>query len=400
MKFGIIEQPYGAFIYSRVLKTYDVIDSTASLLLKYYLEEPDQEIIVNKLLEEYDGDPNTFKNYLDKLISFMQTIGYHKVIQPGVNKYDSYLINSEKNKLKIVRADISLIDDCNLNCKYCYAFESSPSKSFISGDDWINLLDKLYLEGLRVVIISGGEPMLHPDFKNLIEYAARKFIVELNTNGTLINRETAEWLAAQNLQSVLISLDSIISTHHDEMRGYGTKVKAINAINFLRESGVPVRISTTLLNDNVDEITPLQKFADKVGAELFYTNARRTGRAKFLSLENWSQKVLSARKNDLDEELEGMDCICQSILGYWAMNSRGDLKPCNMNDSFFSGIDKKLLINKNSQMVENARSLINDFSNKLSEQSISEIKVIRNTKYDGYYCPYEFVYGNKEEDNL
>jgi len=83
---------------------------------------------------------------------------------------------------------------CNLNCKHCY--RSSTRSADIAGDlslsEGERLIDEIAAAGFRLLILSGGEPLLRPDIFELIGHAVRVGLRPvLGTNGTLIDRETA-----------------------------------------------------------------------------------------------------------------------------------------------------------------------------------------------------------------
>ena len=90
------------------------------------------------------------------------------------------------NKLKLVYAVIDLTNRCNQKCKYCYA-EANTNINELSTEQWLELLTNLYNNGLRAVVLSGGEPFLHSGFLDILEFCSNFFITEINTNGQYIN---------------------------------------------------------------------------------------------------------------------------------------------------------------------------------------------------------------------
>lgn len=109
-----------------------------------------------------------------------------------------------KNNIEGVFVDtlvIGITEKCTLNCRHCFAavpYKKEPkSVSFQEFKEKIDLFITLF-DGIRVLNISGGETMLHPDLYEMIQYATEKEeikSVQVFTNGTLLaNKEKVETL--------------------------------------------------------------------------------------------------------------------------------------------------------------------------------------------------------------
>ena len=89
-----------------------------------------------------------------------------------------------------------LTDSCNMRCLHCGSSCGEGQVRFLSEDKVKEVLEctaKAYQAERIMVCFTGGEPMLHPRFFEMAEYASRLgFVVGLTTNGTLITGDTAE----------------------------------------------------------------------------------------------------------------------------------------------------------------------------------------------------------------
>ena len=83
----------------------------------------------------------------------------------------------------------NLIRRCNLRCKHCYSISSDHDfPGELSTEDVFRVMDDLWAFGVRVLILSGGEPLLRPDIFTISRHAKEMgFYVGLSTNGTLID---------------------------------------------------------------------------------------------------------------------------------------------------------------------------------------------------------------------
>lgn len=109
---------------------------------------------------------------------------------------------------------------CNLRCLHCYS--SSNADRYPGELDWeqmTSVVDDLAAYKIPSLLLSGGEPLIHPRFFDLVDYATEKGLkLTISTNGTLITPEKAARLKAANVAYVGISLDGIGDVH-DTFRG-------------------------------------------------------------------------------------------------------------------------------------------------------------------------------------
>lgn len=150
--------------------------------------------------------------------------------------------------------ELQITKRCNLSCKHCFVGECS--KTDLSFDEILNILKEFEkMQGLRV-LITGGEPLLHPEFerinKSLNEIAIRKILF---TNGILLSDE---WLKKLNIQEIQISLDGM-REGHESLRGKGTFGKALSAIKKATAYGFDVSVATVIHKKNIHEFDDVEK---------------------------------------------------------------------------------------------------------------------------------------------
>ena len=88
---------------------------------------------------------------------------------------------------------------CNMDCKMCYIKMSKEKQESIARlrtkEEWLNLAKEARNEGMLFLLLTGGEPFLVKNFKELyIELHKMGFCISINTNGTMIDEEVIEWL--------------------------------------------------------------------------------------------------------------------------------------------------------------------------------------------------------------
>ena len=126
---------------------------------------------------------------------------------------------------------------CNLKCKHCY-IEKNPykqEKDFIPLDKIKNALLQTRGENLSSIYLTGGEPLMHPDFNTILRMCLKFSNVTVMTNGVMINDKKARFLRKiddENTNETIyrVSLDHFDELKNDEIRGRGSFRKALSAI--------------------------------------------------------------------------------------------------------------------------------------------------------------------------
>ncbi len=167
----------------------------------------------------------------------------------------------------------NLTQRCNLRCAHCYldaAQRSDPGPEELSAAECARIVDELArLNPHLVLILTGGEPLLHSRLDEIVERAAAAGMTPvLGTNGTLIRLARARRLRDAGLRGVGASLDSIDPAAHDRLRGVpGAWRRTIEGLRVLREAGLPFVIQPSVFSWNRREIPDLAELALELGAE-------------------------------------------------------------------------------------------------------------------------------------
>jgi radical SAM protein with 4Fe4S-binding SPASM domain len=131
------------------------------------------------------------------------------------------------------------------------------------------LLEEIKKSGFKILILSGGEPLLRDDIFEIAGYAAKIGLHPvLGTNGTLLTPEAAVKLRDAGVTGVAVSLDSVDCDRHDDFRNSsGAWRKAVEGIKNAQNSGLRVQINMTLTGHNSDEFGKMADFAVELGVQ-------------------------------------------------------------------------------------------------------------------------------------
>ena len=122
----------------------------------------------------------------------------------------SFLQKARQQHIPITGA-LELLPLCNMNCDMCYV-RLSRSEMECQGqlrtvDEWILLAQQMQKAGTLFLLLTGGEPLLFPDFKTLyLELRNMGIILTINTNGTLLGESWADFFAEYRPRRINITL--------------------------------------------------------------------------------------------------------------------------------------------------------------------------------------------------
>lgn len=155
----------------------------------------------------------------------------------------------------IYAMELELTERCNYNCRHCFNAESSDiPRNELSIDEIRRILAEATDSGIFNIMLTGGEPMLHPHFKETVKAIADAgmYLYAINTNGYYINEEILSYMESCSFKPKMkISYDG--KGFHDWMRGRkGAEEKTLSAIRLCRRMGFPVMIQMNINKRNLD----------------------------------------------------------------------------------------------------------------------------------------------------
>jgi heme d1 biosynthesis radical SAM protein NirJ len=166
----------------------------------------------------------------------------------------------------------NLIRRCNLTCKHCYTTSADidfPGE--LTTPEIYTVMDDLKAFKVPVLILSGGEPLLHPDIFNISRRAKDMgFYVALSSNGTKISADNIDEIADIDYQYIGVSLDGIKDTHDQFRRVKGSFDEALRGVHLCLEKGIKVGIRFTLTQDNASDFPSLLQLMDDNDIDKFY----------------------------------------------------------------------------------------------------------------------------------
>lgn len=161
---------------------------------------------------------------------------------------------------------------CNNRCKMCSIWKMDEKK-VVKFEDAKKALIKFYRHGFRFLQLTGGEPLLNPDFFRILGFAKKLgFTVFFPTNGTLISGEIAAKLAESKVDQVSISMHHFDPEIFEEISGHKNILKkTLDAVKYLRQAGVPVSALCTITRDNYRDLGKIVSFFNSLRVSVSFS---------------------------------------------------------------------------------------------------------------------------------
>ncbi len=153
-------------------------------------------------------------------------------------------------------------------CDHCYRDAGAKLSDELSTDEAKKMIREIKKAGFKIIIFSGGEPMMRPDIYELGKYATEQGLrAVMGTNGTLLTPEAVYKLKEAGFMAAGVSLDSLDQEKNDAFRKLDNAFNlTVQGMKNLREAGLPFQIHTTVMNWNVEELEAITDFAINIGA--------------------------------------------------------------------------------------------------------------------------------------
>jgi heme d1 biosynthesis radical SAM protein NirJ len=214
---------------------------------------------------------------------------------------------------------------CNLTCKHCYSISADTRfPGELDTATLFRVMDDLKASQVPALILSGGEPLLHPDIFTLARRArALGFYVALSSNGTLIDATNIDAIAACGFDYVGISLDGIAATHDRFRRQAGAFTASLKGLRLCRERALKVGVRYTMTQDNAHDLPALLDLVDREGIDRFY-----------FSHLNYAGRGNKNRKDDAHQQLtrRAMELLFETCLDHFRRGAQKDFTTGN-NDA-------------------------------------------------------------------
>jgi len=337
-----------------------VLNETGSFIWPYICQGTDLFELISVISRNYQINEDTCRDDLIALLEDLNRGGFiYEYLPESLKSEEAYQESGEDVLLSVEMSAIEKLVPfaatfettyrCNEKCAHCYMGKGIESMTL---EEIKEILAQLAEAGCLFVTFTGGEFFIRSDVLEIIDCADRlHFVIDILTNGTLIDKRIAEFIAGKKVRRVQVSLYGSNHLTHDRVtRVCGSFNRTIEAIKILRQFNIKVEIAYTMMNFNFYERFTVHKLVKEMGCYLSpnpIVTARNNGDKDTFNLrltdeqieEFWGDKEFSdmyaGRKPFKDHQLYfGFRDILEAAPCYSGFNScaitpDGKVLPCN-----------------------------------------------------------------------
>jgi MoaA/NifB/PqqE/SkfB family radical SAM enzyme len=258
---------------------------------------------------------------------------YEKIMQ-----YDEKVKRGESIAILQFQYDYN----CNFACQHCdiTKLRGKDQSRFFTLKDVKELSRQADEMGLAHIVITGGEPLVFPDFDDIVKAIdPQKFYITSDTNGWYLDAQKAKHLKKIGLDKIQLSLDSLSAAEHDDFRRKaGSHQRAVAAIDACLDAGLNIILATVVTKQRVRsaEFIEFLEFAKIKGVGVFVTYAKPVGAWEgnySVLIDRSDMDYLRGleKKYDVFTHLTpsyGLSLGCIAVKRMVSITKYGDVMPC------------------------------------------------------------------------
>ena len=220
-------------------------------------------------------------------------------------------------KIDFCHLQVNITSRCNMKCDHCRGNYSGQLDLSLKDINIIMDFSEKHMIRGTPFLISGGEPLLHPQFKEIMKILKDRHVefVSVTTNGTFVTPEILDYLEGLHFKNlrISVSLDSLNEAEHNAFRhnpnAYAGAIRAIELIS--NHPGMLCIVRATITKERLREVQKIIDFAASKGADIFsVSSVIPVGRAK----DNESLAFDAEHKKQLFEITEKMKLKYPSMI--------------------------------------------------------------------------------------
>lgn len=152
----------------------------------------------------------------------------------------------------------------------CYVHdENCATANELTSEQWLSVARAARENGMLLLLLTGGEPLLRSDFVYLYEeFAKMGFIISINTNGYLLSGKIAETLKRFPPSRLNISLYGAYRKSYIELCGGDYFNKVVENIKDMQEAGINIKLNCTVTPQNCNELKEINDLAKVLGLNI------------------------------------------------------------------------------------------------------------------------------------
>ncbi|WP_277187443.1 radical SAM protein [Caballeronia sp. BR00000012568055] len=211
---------------------------------------------------------------------------------------------------------------CRSRCAHCFLVQSDLlNRHELSKETAFSIIDQLSEQRVYLLIISGGEPLLHPHFFDIVTYADQKNMLPLVAiTGTRVSDDEVSKYAAAGIPTIQMSLDGATAESNDTIRGPGNFDDVMSSIRRFQAVGVKVNLAICLHRDNWVDLPRFLTLCREVGifrVKLAFYRAFESSATLRALTQSEIERALTEARDFIDSHGLERDWIASPTIDLW-----------------------------------------------------------------------------------
>ena len=300
--------------------------------------------LVGVLTRKYDIKSNAqIKSDVEQFVSSLVACGVVEKVcdkSPECVGVEPMLKSKTAGNNRLWAVTLELTYRCNEKCIHCYLDTSkiAQKKCELKAGDWKRVIDQCYELGCFKVLVTGGEPTLHPDFLSICKYVIGKgMLLDIYSNGLAISDGLFDELKVMKFNSFSVSLYGPSNFHDKITKVKGSFERTFKTAMMFKCAGKDVYVKSVLFHRHLKDYFELKKMCERVGISVKPSIALlpgRSGGAKMSFALSDSELVEFAIRESGENcmaEYVGRAAdgpVCMAGQNQLAINPYGEVYPC------------------------------------------------------------------------
>src|SRR3989339_1312616 len=229
---------------------------------------------------------------------------------------------------------------CNFKCQHCCISKMQKKERKITSSDVKELSRQADEMGLANIVLTGGEPLIFPDFDDIIKAIdPQKFYITSDTNGWNLDEARAKHLKDIGVDKIQLSIDSLSAPDHDDFRRKsGSHERCMKAIDAAQKAGLNIIVQTVVTKQRVrsQEFVDFITFLNNKGVGVFVSYAKPVGEwegnnSVLISKDDMDYMRGLEKKHNVFTHLTpsyGLNLGCIAVKRMVSITMYGDIMPC------------------------------------------------------------------------
>ncbi|MDF2499771.1 MAG: Radical domain protein [Anaerosporomusa subterranea] len=204
-----------------------------------------------------------FQTFLNTLVE--KQLGSFYMVEPATRADDPLIAPP---KLEFVWLELTA--KCNNRCLHCYSeSHMNCEETTVPHERWLKLLEEAHAEGATGIQLIGGEPLLYPQWRDLVEKASslEYEYIEIFTNATLVRESDIEFFKRHQVRVATTIYADNAAIHDTVTKNPGSFERTLSAARSIVAAGIPLRIASIIMKPNEGEVENIMRLCEELGVE-------------------------------------------------------------------------------------------------------------------------------------